>query len=310
MKLLLITPVRNEAGFIRLVVNSVINQTALPKLWLIINDGSTDNTQEVIDEFLARHDWIFFRQLPAEAGGLGLHYAKVVKFGFEEVEKEAQKRGFEYDLIGKVDGDVVFPQDCFEKIINEFELDAKLGIASPGLRYAKEDSIASRENTTNDHTSKDFAFSDHPTDGVRLYRASCFHEIGGMQLVKAPEVFAEAKASILGWKLRRFDHIEAIHRRMAHTSTSLWKRWEMRGSERYYLGYSFLLFLGSCLWDLLFTYPPYLSLANFYGYIKSFIKHDELVDDQAIREYFGRKRLVEALRMLPGLLLKRLGSIF
>ena len=275
----------------------LLGQTARPALWLLVNDASTDSSQAVINGLSAQDDWVFNITMPYEPGGLGMHYARVVDHGFIVLQAEAARRGIGFDLIGKVDADVIFDANCFASLLAEFAADERLGIASPSLTNADVD-----EDGKVQPVKKELVLSDHPTDGIRLFRRACFEEIGGSPVVRAPETVAEAKAVLRGWKLRRFAHIAAYHRRKAHTDTPLWARWEMAGSEQYYLGYHPLLVLGHAGYEFLFRSPKYLFLAHLCGYAKAVLRREERIADDEVRTYFGRQRLREVWNQVPVLI--------
>ena len=299
MSYLLLTPIKNEEQYLPLLADMLLRQTARPALWLIVNDASTDGSQAIIDELVRENNWVFSITMPFEAGGLGLHYARVVDHGFSLLQAEAEQREIAYDLIGKIDADVIFDPDCFSSMLAEFAADEKLGIVSPSLSNVNMD-----EDAEALAAKKEVVLSDHPTDGIRLFRLACFEEIGGSPLTRAPETVAEAKASLRGWKLRRFAYIEAFHRRKAHTATPLWTRWEMAGSEQHYLGYHPLLVLGHAFYELLFRSPKYLFLAHLSGYCKAVLRREERIVDEELRAYFGRQRLREVWVQLPVLIKK------
>jgi glycosyltransferase involved in cell wall biosynthesis len=294
---LLLTPIKNEEQYLPLLGEMLLRQTARPALWLIINDASTDGSQGIIDELTAAHDWVFSISMPFEPGGLGLHYARVVNHGFTVLQAEARQRKIEYELIGKVDADVIFDKDCFASLLSGFAQDVKLGIASPSLSNVDVD-----EDGDMLPVKKEVVLSDHPTDGIRLFCRACFEEIGGSPVLRAPETVVEAKATLRGWKLRRYAHIDAYHRRKAHSATPLWARWEMAGSEQHYLGYHPLLVLGHAFYELLFRSPKYLFLAHLSGYCKAILRQEERIEDDEVRAYFGRQRLGEVWAQLPALI--------
>ena len=290
MDYILLTPIKNEEAYLPMLAGMICRQTTPPALWLVVNDASSDGSQAIIDRLAMDHPWVCSITLPYEPGGLGLHYARVVAVGFDALQNEAQKRKIVYDLIGKVDADVIFEEDCFAALSAEFAHDARLGIASPSLTI---DEPGRRE------VKKEVVLPDHPTDGIRLFRRECLEQIGGSPLTRAPETVAEARAILCGWKLRRFDKIEAWHRRKTHSSTSLWKRWEMAGSEQYYLGYHPVLVLGHAVYELIFRAPKYLFLAHLYGYLKAFLRREARLEDDQILAYFRRQRLKEVWAQLP-----------
>jgi len=297
MQYVLLTPIKNEEQYLPMLAELLLCQTARPALWLLVNDASTDSSQTILDELAAVDDWVFSITMPFEPGGLGYHYARVVDHGFTVLQAEAARRGIAFDLIGKVDADVIFDTDCFSSLLAEFAADERLGIASPSLTLAVVDAEGKVEPV-----KKEVVLADHPTDGIRLFRRACFEEIGGSPVTRAPETVAEAKATLRGWRLRRFATITAYHRRKAHSATPLWARWEMAGSEQYYLGYHPLLVLGHACYELLFRSPKYLFLAHLSGYGKAVLRREERIADDEVRTYFGRQRLQEVWHQLPALI--------
>ncbi|MBN1993406.1 MAG: glycosyltransferase family 2 protein [Anaerolineae bacterium] len=297
MNYLLMTPVRNEENNLPTAAQSILKQSHRPALWLIVNDGSTDRTQEIIDELTANNSWIISRSLPPGPGGLGKHFAEVVDYGFTQLQLAAEKAGITYELMGKIDADVLFDSSCFELLVQEFDKSASLGIASPSM-------VIYEGNKGKVNKEIEIVLGDHPTDGIRLYRRQCFEQIGGIQIVRAPETVAEARAVTKGWKLCRFEHIQANMLRKTHESTSLWARWVMRGAESYYLGYHPLIVLGHCAHTALFNHPKYLFLAYGWGYLKSLIQRKPKIEDEEVLFYFRFRRLREIFPQIPQILWK------
>jgi len=297
MDYLLISPVRNEESHLPALAGSIINQTQLPCLWLILDDGSTDRTPEIIEKLCSHYSWIISRRLETRNGGLGLHFGEIMGFGFDEVMQVAGGKKISYQLIGKADADVIVPPACFQELAQQFSKNASLGIASPALLI--------RDPLFHNPLKKyrwDGAFEDHPTDGVRLIRKECYDAIGGYLAVRAPETVAEAKAKIRGWQLRRFRHIFAYLQRISHETTSVWARSSMGGSEAHYLGYHLLLVIGHFSYEVFFGRPWYISWAYLWGYFRSVIRHEPKIPDKEILLYFKRQRIKEVLPQMPGLI--------
>lgn len=297
MDYIIMTPVRNEQQHLPVAAKSLLSQDLPPRLWLIVNDGSTDQTEKIIQE-LGAHSWIVSRSLPPEPAYLGEHFAKIVRYGFTELQAEAETRGIDYELIGKIDADVSFDASCFSSLVREFEKDESLGIASPRLGFSSDQSHMSDSLR---EWKPDLALSDHPTDGVRLYRRQCFEEIGGIQIARAPDTVAEVKATIKGWKARRFDHIHASTSRKSHHSTSLWSRLVILGSAAWYLGYNPFLVLARACFEVLFGRPRYRSLAYVYGYLKSALQRVPRIKDKEVLDHFGHRRLRNVVVQAPAL---------
>jgi glycosyltransferase involved in cell wall biosynthesis len=159
---ILITPARNEERFIEKVIQSVINQTVLPTKWVIVNDGSTDATADIVSRYLAKHDWIELLNLSPHRDRS--FAAKVYAFeaGFERV------KNLEYEVIGNLDSDVSFEPDYFEFLISKFEKDPGLGVA--GTIFHEEGYSSATDS---------FEGQNHVAGGCQLFRRRCFEEIGG-----------------------------------------------------------------------------------------------------------------------------------
>src|ERR1035441_879283 len=113
----LITPARNEEAFIEKTIDSMIHQTILPVKWVIVDDGSTDKTREIVSRYLGQHPWIELVQMPQRRDRS--FAAKVVAFnaGYEKV------KGIDYEVVGNLDADLSFDADYFQFILSKFSED-------------------------------------------------------------------------------------------------------------------------------------------------------------------------------------------
>src|SRR6266576_4075738 len=124
----LITPARNEVAYIENTLRSVVAQTARPVRWVIVSDGSTDGTDEVVREYAARHDWIEVVRRPERTER---HFAgKVDAFnaGYSKL------RDLEYEVIGNLDADVSFDEDYLASLLRRFVENPRLGVAGTPFR--------------------------------------------------------------------------------------------------------------------------------------------------------------------------------
>src|SRR6185503_4001121 len=127
LQYVLITPARNEAAYIEKTIQSMIAQTILPARWVIVSDGSTDGTDEIVEKYAQRYSWIILAQTPRRERR---HFAgKVYAFN----TGREQLKDLDYDLIGNLDGDVSFEPDYFEYLLDQFQQNGQLGIA--GTNY-------------------------------------------------------------------------------------------------------------------------------------------------------------------------------
>ena len=119
----LITAARNEEAVIRTTAASVVAQTVPPLRWVIVDDGSTDRTVEIVREFERRHPWIEVVQRPLRAGRNFAGKVEAVNLGFERLER------LPFDVIGNLDADVSFDPDYMSFLMRKFAEDPKLGVA-------------------------------------------------------------------------------------------------------------------------------------------------------------------------------------
>src|SRR5213594_984861 len=117
------TPARNEVAYIEKTIRSVVAQTLLPLRWVIVSDGSTDGTDEVVKKYAARHDWIELIRRPERAER---HFAgKVDAFN----AGYARVKDLPYDIIGNLDGDVSFDTEYLAFLLSKFSENPRLGVA-------------------------------------------------------------------------------------------------------------------------------------------------------------------------------------
>jgi poly-beta-1,6-N-acetyl-D-glucosamine synthase len=198
----LITPARNEAAFIELTIQSVISQTVLPLKWMIVSDGSTDNTDDIVNKYTPANPWIELLRMPERKER---HFAgKVFAFnaGYEQV------RRLNFDVIGSLDADISFEQDYFDFLLERFVLTPELGVAGSPFREGD--------------TQYDYRFSrkEHVSGACQLFRRECFEEIGGYTPIKegAIDLTAVVTARMKGWRTETFTEKHCIHHRTMGTA--------------------------------------------------------------------------------------------
>jgi len=163
LRYVLITPARNEEEHIGGLLRSVLAQTDLPLAWVIVSDGSTDRTEELVSEYERRYEWLRLLQRPKRQER---HFAaKVEAFnaGFEVV------RSLTFDVIGNLDADISFGSDYFAFLMSKFAETPDLGVAgTPFVEQGR-------------HYDYRFTSSDHVSGACQLFRRRCFEDIGGYQ---------------------------------------------------------------------------------------------------------------------------------
>lgn len=198
-----ITPARNEARSIEMTIQSVIAQSVLPLKWVIVSDGSTDGTDDIVNRYAADHDWIELLRISERKER---HFAgKVFAFnaGWERL------RGLNYKFICSLDGDITFEPGYFAFLLDKMTTDPALGLAGTPFRELSGESYDYR-----------FVSIDHVSGACQLFRRECFETIGGYTPVKGGGIdhIAVISARMKGWKTRTFTEKYCLHHREIGTA--------------------------------------------------------------------------------------------
>src|SRR2546421_10926209 len=197
----LITPARNEAAFIENTIKAVVAQTLRPAKWVIVSDGSTDGTDDIVAEYAAEHPWIELVRMPERRER---HFAgKVHAFN----AGYARMKDLKYDMIGSLDGDISLDEDHFSFLLAKFTEDPKLGLVGTPFKGS----------STYDYR---FVSIEHVSGACQLFRRECFEEIGGYLPMKGGGVdhVAFLTARMKGWRTRTFTDKVCLHHRQAGTA--------------------------------------------------------------------------------------------
>jgi len=199
----LVTPARNEAKFIELTIKSVIAQSTRPLKWVIVSDGSTDGTDDIVRKYAADQPWIELVRMPErhERNFAG----KVHAF----VAGHARMKGLEYEVIGSLDGDISFDEDYFSFLLQKLADDPTLGLVGTPFKESS--------NQTYDYR---FVSIEHVSGACQLFRRACFEEIGGYVPVKGGCIdhIAVITSRMKGWKTRTFTDKVCLHHREMGTA--------------------------------------------------------------------------------------------
>lgn len=204
MRYVLISPSRNEAHLIEKTLESVVHQTVLPLKWVIVNDGSTDATAEIVAKYTARYPWIELVNRPTRKER---HFAgKVHAFnaGLDRVKQ------IPYDIVGNLDADVSLDPDHFEFLLSKFSEDSRLGVA--GTVFTEPDGYNSALDSFEGQT--------YVSGQCQIFRRECFDEIGGYVPSKIGGIdwMAVKTARMMGWNTRSFREKSFVHHRILGTA--------------------------------------------------------------------------------------------
>jgi len=235
-KYVLITPARNEAEFIELTIKSMIAQTVRPEKWVIVSDGSTDGTDEIVLKYAADNTWIELVRMPERRER---HFAgKVHAFnaGYARMKQIA------YDVIGNLDGDLSFDEEYFSFLLHKLLEDPRLGLV--GTPFKGETGIVYDYR---------YVSIEHVSGACQLFRRGCFEEIGGYVPVEGGGVdhIAVITARMKGWKTRTFTEKAVLHHREIGTAQhgTLMARFKV-GAKDYALGSHWIWELSRTIYQL------------------------------------------------------------
>jgi poly-beta-1,6-N-acetyl-D-glucosamine synthase len=228
----LITPARNEAAFIELTLKSVVAQTVRPLKWVIVSDGSTDGTDEIVTKYLADNPWIELLRMPERRER---HFAgKVHAFN----AGYARVKDLPFEIVGSLDADLSFDSEYFLFLLAKLAENPELGLVGTPFQDGP--------NKTYDFR---FVSIEHVSGACQLFRRQCFEDIGGYKPVKGGGIdhIAVLTARMKGWKTRTFTEKMSIHHRpMGTAERGTFKARFKTGSLDYALG-------GHPIWELFRT---------------------------------------------------------
>lgn len=283
---ILITPAKNEGENIGSCIHSVLSQTVIPVLWVLVDDGSTDSTYDIIQDARNEHHWIECIKLNDTGRDLTIHISKVIKNGFDFAVEHCRQNNIEYNYIAFLDADMIIKdKDFFEMLIINFEKDNQLGMASGQILILEDPKNPCIEKRRTDTVS----------GGEMICKREFFEEINGFPLSFAWESVLRVKAVLNGWKVERFEGITVFQTRETGSAEGIKKGYYIKGASEYYLNYNPLIVLAKGI-KYCYKRPYYIGIVYLYGYFSSLIRGKDQIKDKAIRRYFFLNKLQEIVR--------------
>jgi PST family polysaccharide transporter len=275
-RLLVISPVRNEAAHLEVVARAVAAQTLPPTCWVVVDDGSTDATPAILGAL--QHDIAFLSVIRGESVGARARdrlAAGAAPRAFNRGLNSVDWRSFTH--IAKLDGDTELPERYFESLLTEFAKDPKLGLAG-GVRSERAD--GSLERVPTDY---------HVPGALKCYSRPCLEAIGGMQERLAWDTIDEVSARMRGFRTRAFPELVAVHHRRWGSADGSLRGRARHGRCAYIVHYP-------ALWILVRAYksegvkPRVLSSLCFVGgYLMAAVLGEPQVEDPEFRRFFRRE---------------------
>jgi len=254
----LITPARNEEAYIEGTIQSLLSQTILPDKWIIVSDGSTDRTDDIVRQYLQENPWMQLIRMPEHRERQFAAKVQCFNAGFEKV------KNLQFDILGNLDADITFESDYFEFLLGKFAEEEKLGVV--GTPFVEESGEIYNYRFTN---------IEHVSGACQLFRRQCFEDIGGYIPIRGGGIdwVAVTTARMKGWKTRTFtEKVCYHHRKMGTGKSDALSLWFRHGLEDYYLG-------GHPVWEVFrsmyqMTNKPYIvgGLLLLSGYIWACLK--------------------------------------
>jgi glycosyltransferase involved in cell wall biosynthesis len=278
-----ISPIKDEAGFIEETINSMIRQSVRPAIWVIVNDGSTDATEAIVQYHMQNHNWI--RLVNRRDRGIRQRGKGIIEAFYAGLETVVQ----DYDFIVKLDGDVSFGSDYFACLLSEFVANPRLGIAGGGI-YEKPDGKTWRLWTVRDHVRG-------PT---KIYRRACFEEIGGLVPALGWDGIDEWKALAAGWSVQSFLEQKIYHHRPTGGAIgSIHHRIE-QGYGAYRMGYHPLYMLARGIRHM--ADRPYVigGAAMIGSFFLAWLQKQDLLADPTVVQYIRHTQINKLAGLLSG----------
>lgn len=274
---IVITPVRNEAKHLQRTIDSMVAQTVRPQRWVVVDDGSTDETGRLAAAAAEGRPWISvvqrrdrgFRQ--AGGGVMEAFYE-----GYRSLGNAA------WEFLVKLDGDLSFRADYFAECLKRFKLESKLGIGGGTICNSVNGKLTVESKI-------DPAF--HVRGATKIYRRECWEQLGG--LIRAPgwDTVDEVKANMLGWSTRTFADLKLEHHRAAGEAYGRWSNLIKNGQANYVAGYHPLFMFLKAVRRL--AEKPYLvgGCGLWLGFLSGYFKPAAEGPGQDVVRYFRRQQI-------------------
>ncbi len=269
----IITPAYNESAFLPRVIQAVAAQTWKPTRWIILDDRSTDDTWRILNAAREAHPFIY----PVKRTGdhqrvLGAHVVRVFADGLPHLPA-----GMEY--LVKMDADILLPRRYFEALLERFQEDENLGMASGKL-------FIEHQGDWIEERFPDF----HVTGACKTYRMKCFRQINGLIPIYGWDILDGAKARMEGWETRSFRDLMIRHLRMTGSEKGMLRGHMGHGRGMYAVRALPLFVLGRALYRAL--EPPYAGgLMILFGYLLAWLRGEPRLDDLRLARFLRKEQL-------------------
>ncbi|EKT4500264.1 glycosyltransferase family 2 protein [Flavobacterium psychrophilum] len=273
MKYYIIIPAHNEESFLGLTLQSIIEQTILPSKIVIVNDNSTDKTENIALAFAEKNPIITLVNTTSQAIHLpGSKVTQAFNKGLETVNDD-------YDFIVKADADLIFPTNYFETIINHFKSDSTIGMVG-GFAYVEKNKAWILENLTD---------KDHIRGAFKAYRKATFKQIGGLKPAMGWDTVDELLCKFYHWKVVTDQSLQVKHLKPTGANYNKTARYK-QGEAFYSLGYGFFITAIASAKLAMMKKKPLLFLDYIKGFWKAKLAKKPLLVSQEQAKYIRKYR--------------------
>lgn len=286
----LITAAKNEDNYIRRMLQSVVDQTRPPKVWVIVSDGSTDRTDEFVMDFAWNHDFIRLLRLDNQGVRAFSSQAFASNAGYGGIKH------MEFDFVGFLDADISLDASYYEKLLTICKANPRIGIAGGEIFEYQSGRFQPRFGNSEDCVP----------GAIQLFRRQCFEDIGARFIplqYGGQDFVANEMAKKKGWEVRSFSGLPVFHHRPTGTAeTSLWRARFRLGMADYFMGYQALFEICKCIRRV--TMWPFCigSVLQFCGYVyPGLTRQRKTVPDEFVR-YLRQDQMRRVLHSVLGLM--------
>jgi poly-beta-1,6-N-acetyl-D-glucosamine synthase len=280
----LVTAAYNEGRLIEQTISSIVSQSVRPKKWVIVSDGSSDNTDEIVERYAKRYEFLYFHRVCEDHPRNFAAQVNAINLGLSLLE------GTEYSFVGNIDADITLDPNYFKRLLNEFRKDDRLGIGGGAICERARNGV----------------FKDRPGNSIgsvahacQLFRRKCFDAIGGAYLplpYGGPDTYAEILARKSCWRVASFTHLKVFHHRRTASAGGVLRGCFRQGKMDYSLGTLPLFEAFKLLRRILVK--PYLvgAIARCAGFLHSYWRREKRDIPQDVLLYFRneqRRRLAQ-----------------
>jgi glycosyltransferase involved in cell wall biosynthesis len=280
----LVTAAYNEEALIERLITSVVSQALLPQRWIVVSDGSTDRTDEIVRGYANRYPLIQLFRITEDHPRNFAAQANAINVGFDQL------KDCNYDYIGNLDADVSFESTYFERLIVHFENDWKLGLAGGAICEKRHQKFRPRKG------NRGYSVA----NAVQLFRRECLEALGGRYCILpygGHDWHAEVTARMRGWHVQTISELEVLHHRPTGTGVGLWRHSFQQGLMDYSIGVHPLFEVVKLLARIL--RQPYIpaTLFRLIAFLYAYCRGEKRPVSKEFMEFL-RKEQVQRLRAL------------